>query len=322
MLPMSRSGSTSCLPRSRQPRSSSPTGVESPESSDFACKPPSQIWTGLYWRHDDPDRLTTSCESSAPSSMTRSLDLETEQDQLFPGERKARPGIDASQRIPGKREVDLYVRTYTTLLQSSGAVPVSSLIPAHLTAASSLHAGAAEPDPDLSAFMYSAQRLPDCIVDVTEIVLGQSARGFRRAGYSGMEHWQVVSAPGRRRRWRYGGKSTLAATIASASDLDDLIPSIVAYQIEWNKMHAIVAGDPDLRALVARAAAGEVLGEEEIASTGERLRLQPADWQRLRSVWGTSLWPNLDLVAQSRKRYTVQMIGGSHLGNARATHQW
>ena len=79
------------------------------------------------------------CESSPPNSMTRSLDLETEQDELFPGEHKARPGIDTSQRIPGKREVDLYVRTYTTLLQSSGAVPVSSLIPAHLTAASSLH---------------------------------------------------------------------------------------------------------------------------------------------------------------------------------------
>ena len=137
--------------------------------------------------------------------MTRSLDLETEQDELFPGERRARPGIDASQRVPGKREVDLYVRTYTTLLQSSGAVPVSSLIPAHLTAASSLHAGAAEPEPDLNAFMYSAQRLPDCIVDVTDIVLGQSARGFRRAGYSGMDKWQVASAPGRRRRWRYDG---------------------------------------------------------------------------------------------------------------------
>ena len=27
-------------------------------------------------------------------------------------------------------------------------------------------------------------------------------------------------------------------------------------------------------------------------------------------------------MTQSRKRYTVQMIGGSHLGNARATHQW
>jgi hypothetical protein len=254
--------------------------------------------------------------------MTPSLGSETEQEAFFPGERSARPGIDASQRIPGKREVDLYVRTYTTLLQSSGAVPVSSLIPAHLTAASSLHAGADEPDPDLNAFMYSAQRLPECIVDVTEIVLGQSARGFRRAGYAGMESWEISSAPGRRRRWRYDGKGTLAATIASASDLDDLIPSIVAYQIEWNKLHGIISADPDLRATIDRAAMGELLADGEINSVGERLLLQPVDWQRLQSVWGSSLWRNLGLVAQSRKRYTVQMIGGSHLGNARATHQW
>jgi hypothetical protein len=254
--------------------------------------------------------------------MTRSLDFETEQDELFPGERSARPGIDTSQRIPGKREVDLYVRTYTTLLQSSGAIPISSLIPAHLTSSSSLHAGASERDPDLNAFLYSAQRLPDCIVDVSDIVLGQSARGFRRAGFSGMEIWQVVSAPGRRRRWRYDGKEILAATIASASDLDDLIPSIVAYQIEWNKLHAIISGDPDLQTLIDRSANGSAPSGTEIARVGEQLRLQPVDWQRLQNVWGASLWRNLDLVSRSRKRFTVRMIGGSHLGNARATHQW
>ena len=247
---------------------------------------------------------------------------DTDPDDLFPGERSARPGIDTTQRVPGKREVDLYVRTYTTLLQSSGAIPVSSLIPAHLTAASSLHAGATEPEPDLSALIYSAQRLPESIVDVTQIVLGQSARGFRRGGYTGLDGWQIVSAPGRRRRWRYDGNVTLAATIASASDLDDLVPSIVAYQIEWNKLHGIIAADGMLCDLIARAAASETLDAGEERAIGERLLLQPDDWQRLRQVWGPSLWRNLALVAAARKRYTVQMIGGSHLGNARATHQW
>jgi hypothetical protein len=254
--------------------------------------------------------------------MTRGLGLDTEQDQGFPGERLALPRSDASQRVPGKREVDLYVRTYTTLLQSSGAVPVSSLIPAHLTAASSLHAGAEEAEPDLNAFIYSAQRLPDSIVDVTDIVLGQSARGFRRYGYTGLESWQEASAPGRRRRWRYDGEETLAATIASASDLDDLIPSIVAYQIEWNKMHGLIAGDAKLRGLIDRAAGGEQLSEIAVAAVGEGLLLHPGDWQRLRTVWGDALWRNLALVAAGRKRFTVRMIGGSHLGNARATHQW
>src|SRR5680860_1604146 len=77
---------------------------------------------------------------------------------------------------PGKREVDLYVRTYNTLLESSGAVSISSLEPAHLTASSSLHAGALDPEPDLSAFLYSANRIPASIVEVEHIVLGQSIR--------------------------------------------------------------------------------------------------------------------------------------------------
>lgn len=255
-------------------------------------------------------------------TMTPGTDLDSDQERTHQGDHSARPGYHASQRVPGKREVDLYVRTYTTLLQSSGAIPVSSLIPAHLTAASSLHAGAEEDAPDLNAFIYSAQRLPECITHVTEIVLGQSARGFRRYGYTGLDSWQVVSAPGRRRRWRYDGAQTLAATIASASDLDDLVPTIVAYQIEWNKIHAIVGADETLRSLITRAAAGEALGDDEIGDAGKRLKLASGDWARLRSVWGPAVWSNLALIADQRKRFTLQMIGSTYLGNARATHQW
>ena len=254
--------------------------------------------------------------------MASRFSPDVEHDQLFPGERVALPAADANHRVPGKREVDLYVRTYTTLLQSSGAIPVSSLIPAHVTAASSLHAGAEEPDPDLNAFIYSIQRLPESIVSISEIVLGQSASGFRRYGYTGMEAWDVVSAPGRRRRWRYDGAQTLAATVASASDLDDLVPTIVAYQIEWNKLHGIIAGDPELERLIDRAAGGEALPDGDLIDVGARLRLDPGDWGRLRSVWGTTLWDNLKLIAAAKKRFTVRMIGGSYLGNARATHQW
>jgi hypothetical protein len=96
---------------------------------------------------------------------------------------------------PGKREVDLYVRTYTTLLQSSGAIGVSSLEPAHLTAAPSLHAGAAEPKPDMNALAYSSLRLPACILDVKHIVLGQSAHRAHRAGD---ENGSMTA----KRRWR------------------------------------------------------------------------------------------------------------------------
>jgi len=49
--------------------------------------------------------------------------------------------------------------------------------------------------------------------------------------------WEAVKAPARRRRWYHDGRNTLAVLIASTSDIDDLVPTLVAFQIEWNKMH-------------------------------------------------------------------------------------
>ncbi len=227
---------------------------------------------------------------------------------------------------PGKREVDLYVRTYTTLLESSGAIGVSSLEPAHLTASPSLHAGAEEVAPDMNAFMYSVQRLPACIVDVKHIVLGQTAHSFKRAGYTGMASWTEQSSPGRRRKWLFDGNETLSAYIASASDLDDLIPTIVAYQIEWNKFHRLFAADSDLTERVLRAASpnaiNAVVSAEEIAELGERLLLAERDWNRLRFVWGAEVWNNLAKIATERKRATLRMLDGSFVGYARSTRQW
>src|ERR1700736_2787755 len=70
------------------------------------------------------------------------------------------PGMTGNHEIAGKRDVDLYVRTYTTLLRSSGVVKLKTLVPAHLSIHSSLHSHAALPRIDMAAFMYSVQRLP------------------------------------------------------------------------------------------------------------------------------------------------------------------
>ena len=114
---------------------------------------------------------------------------------LDPLHRRLNRGADG----PGQREVELYVRTYTTLLESSGAIGVSSFEPVHLNAAPSLHAGAEEPAPDMNAFMYSVQRLPACIIDVKHIVLGQTVHAFVRAGWDigdGQPHGADVGRSG------------------------------------------------------------------------------------------------------------------------------
>jgi hypothetical protein len=132
-------------------------------------------------------------------------------------------------------EIDLYIRTYYSLLRASGDVRVRAFEESHLYSRSSLHLGAEEPEPDLAAFAYSAGRLPDCMPQVRRVVLGQSLAQFVDAGYP-IESWQVVRTRGRRRPLRWDGGQTLAVFIASGSDIDDLVPILTAYQIEWNKL--------------------------------------------------------------------------------------
>lgn len=245
------------------------------------------------------------------------------------GEEQQTPQIEPAERrgdtpsSAGKREVDLYVRTYNTLLRSSGPVSVETLVPAHLNIASSLHAGAAEIAPDMNAFMYSTLRLPASIVRAERILLGQSSDVFARAGYPNLESWRPATAPGRRRRWYDNGAGPLAAYVASSSDLDDLVPTIVAWQIEWNKLHALIEQDERLSALIALAAADpETADAAVIEELRERLLIEPADWLRLVAAWGASFWPNLLRLAAEKKRLTLQMLGGTFVGYARTTRSW
>jgi hypothetical protein len=70
---------------------------------------------------------------------------------------------------------------------------------------------------------------------VRRVVLGQSFYQFEKAGFP-VASWQVVRTRGRRRPLRWDGGSTLAVFVASASDIDDLVPIVTSYQIEWNKI--------------------------------------------------------------------------------------
>ncbi len=245
--------------------------------------------------------------------------LGTAADGPFARERASQPA--------GKREVDLYVRTYSTLLRSSGPVDVDALVPAHLNIQSSLHALAAAGVPDMGAFMYSTLRLPPEIVTVRRILLGQSHTVFARHGYTDLDAWTSVSAPGRRRRWQWDGRDTLAVMVGSASDLDDLIPTIVGWQIEWNKMHQRVRDSPELAALIEAGSRrpGQPDGGDDavrLEQIGAGLGIAPADWARLCSTWGRELWPNLRRLAAHKRDLRLQMLGGTYLGYTRSAQRW
>jgi hypothetical protein len=207
-------------------------------------------------------------------------------------------------------EVELYHRTYTTLLRSSGETLLRVLEPSHRSMNSSLHPLAATPDPDLGAFLYALRRLPAGIWQTTVIVMGQEAQVFERSGIGAIQEWDAVEAPARRRRWFDSHEGTMAVLLASTSDLDDLIPTLVAYQVEWNKLHAAI-----------RASERPDGDEPDPAACAEAFGGAAEDWVRIREAWG-DLKSFLDEVGNQRLNLRIRMLGGSQAGYARMTRRW
>ncbi|HYU63219.1 MAG TPA: hypothetical protein VEN12_05505 [Verrucomicrobiae bacterium] len=218
---------------------------------------------------------------------------------------EAPPSAGTSSGWSGKHAVELYVRTYTTMLQSSGEIKVESLVQAHLGMGSVLHPLAALPQTDMGALLYAVRRLPTAISRCRRVVMGQSPLGFRAVLDADIMSWEAVKAPARRRRWYHDGKNTLAVLIASTSDIDDLVPTLVAFQIEWNKLHRSLQ---------------DVGGSDDEAR--QAASASPDDWRRLHEAWGDSFDANLAAIKREECRIVLRQIGGSHLGFARNASRW
>jgi hypothetical protein len=214
-------------------------------------------------------------------------------------------------------EVDLYLRTYYSLLRTTAEVQIRTLEEAHAGMNSLLHPGARDTAPDMPAFIYSLLRLPPEINQVRLVVLGQSLDVFSRGGYERVERWHPVCAPARRRRCYFNSQETLACFIASRSDIDDVIPLLTAFQIEWNKFHTLLQMMPssiDLERFEEDPALQQTLADI--------LQVSWDDLQRLYAVWRSDFIPNLELMREAPRWLRVQLLSGSFSEYRRATNDW
>lgn len=241
-------------------------------------------------------------------------------DSAGPGiDERALAGDEEASRASRRDEVELYARTYTTTLRSSGEVPLRALERAHCNVRSSLHYHAGEEAIDTGAFIYAVNRLPACIVQVERVLLGQLPEHFALALGTSIEGWQKVQAPARRRQWHYDGRQCLAVHVASTSDVDDVIPTLVAYQIEWNKLHERLGAD---RAIRASVLAQPTLDEGQVERIRAHLGVSEGDWARLARTWGAGFWPTLRLIAEGEKHLRARLIGGTQVGYAKLARRW
>jgi hypothetical protein len=222
---------------------------------------------------------------------------------------------------PGRQAVDVFVRSYQTLLRSTGEVRVAGLLEPYLAMAPTLHSRARDPRPDPAAITYVGLRLPPCMPQVRVVLLAASAEPFAARGMPDLATWTLQTAPARRRRQFFDGQDQLAVLVSSPSDLDDIMPALVAYELEWNKLHELAHRDQALGRLIERAAAvGPQPGDDQ--RLAEALGLSAAELSRLATVWQDRVWDLLGRVLQRRKRLAVRMLGGSWSDYERAVERW
>ncbi|MGD8805473.1 MAG: hypothetical protein PVH65_06460 [Chloroflexota bacterium] len=220
----------------------------------------------------------------------------------------------------GSDEIALYLRTYYSLLRSSREVQIKTLVEAHARMNSALHVDADKNWPDMAAFIYVILRLPVCIAETRLVVMGQSEKVFEEHGYEDVESWQEVSSPGRRRRNYYDGQGTLAVYIASRSDIDDIIPSLTAYQIERRKLHQLLR-DPQTQEMLSRYQ-DRALPDEALSTLSDYCGIAVEDLDRLRRIWGAKLGSNLLRIARDKYSVSVRLLAGSLADYKRATRRW
>jgi len=222
----------------------------------------------------------------------------------------------------GSEEIRLYMRTYYSLLRTTDEVQIQTLVETHMGMDSLLHVAARDDTPDVPALVYCSLRLPPCIRHTRLVVMGQSERVFARRGYPNVEQWQPVVASGRRRRSFFDGQETLAEYVASLSDIDDLVPILTAFQIEWNKIHLRLHAAPVLADIEACVADGQPVETDLRARLCETLDVSSDDLGRLEAIWKDDFPALLLDVGQRRKRMAVHLLAGSQVEYRKATQRW
>ncbi len=214
-------------------------------------------------------------------------------------------------------EIDLYLRTIYSLLRSTTEIHIKTIEEVHAGMGSLLHPNARTDIPDMSAFIYSLLRLPECISDTRVVILGQSASTFKQHGFDNVENWQSVTAPARRRRCFYDGDSKLACFIASRSDIEDVLPVITAYQIEWNKLNFLLNRLPENFDFDSIN-----IDYEKFNELAEWLQVTEDDLERLRIIWKEKFLEKFKQIKSKKCAFRVNLLGGPLSEYWRATRAW
>jgi hypothetical protein len=218
-------------------------------------------------------------------------------------------------------EVDLYIRTYYSLLRSTQPIRVRSLEETHAGMRASLHPKAEDPEPDVPALVYAAMRLPTCMYKVKLVLLGQSDEVFlRRAGVN-VGDWQRVFAAARRRKlflrrpWHAGGLHLQRQRHRRSDPDSDGLPD----RMEQAAPALAAHGD---RRVAAPADEEKKLSDSRLNKVRGALGLSESDFRLLQRVWQDEFFWALRSLATEPADLQLNLLAGSAADYRQAVQAW
>ena len=207
--------------------------------------------------------------------------------------------------LDGGRQVSRYQHSYQQSLHTHSEIKLETILREYQRVGSSLHRGADSDEVITSAFLYACNRLPDCLPVVDDIVVASSIQALQGHGLAqDITSWTQVFAEKRRRMAFFDGQNKLVLLVTSLSDLDDVIPGLCAYQIEWNKMHQRLAAD----GLAAELAGGRIKASAVHSRLRQALGLNRADYDALKQLWGRDWDAKIAAISAATKDFRVRIL--------------
>jgi hypothetical protein len=117
---------------------------------------------------------------------------------------------------------------------------------------------------------------------------------------------------------QFDGKETIAAFVASVSDIDDLVPCLTAYQIEWNKLHRRLR----VTQLGHALATGAARASAEPEALRRTLDISPEDFGRLYQVWGSRFDAQIQELARRPLDLRITSLARGFNDYRRAVQVW
>jgi hypothetical protein len=108
--------------------------------------------------------------------------------------------------------------------------------------------------------------------------------------------------------------------VTSTSDIDDFVPIVTAYQIEWNKIHALLQESMLGRMLSGAVSDGGVV--PTIRDLAEALELPEADAAKLAGGLGDDWLNGLREMARRECSLSIRLLNGSYAEYQKASQRW